>query len=133
MSDTPLPPSFDLFLDAKSYSDLEAQYRQACETKSTIEQLCRDHNVSLPSQPDAKAQAREAWRIAGMVTNNDEALAVHKAICELFCLPFNPTDAPDVAELVEALRWIESHAAIAQRNNIQRIAGDALAKTGRLQ
>jgi hypothetical protein len=57
MTDTPLPPSFDLFLDAKSYSDLETQYRQACETKIIIEQLCREHSVPLPNQPRAAIPA----------------------------------------------------------------------------
>lgn len=38
----------------------------------------------------AQAQAREAWRIAGMVTNNDEAMQVHQAICALFKISTAP-------------------------------------------
>ncbi len=54
--------------------------------------------ITTAPTPDAveaaQAQAREAWRIAGMVTNNGEALLVHKAICDLFRLPFDPKAAP---------------------------------------
>lgn len=46
--DEPLPPPFDLFLDAKQYKDIKTQYHQACYIKSMIEELCLAHNVLIP-------------------------------------------------------------------------------------
>lgn len=49
MTEHRLPPSFDLFLDVKDYEQLSTLYIQVCETKQTVEDLCRTHNVTLPA------------------------------------------------------------------------------------
>lgn len=44
-----LPPSFDLFLDVKDYGQLATLYAQVCDTKQTIEDLCRTYEIAIPT------------------------------------------------------------------------------------
>lgn len=42
-----LPSSFDLFFDIKTKEQLLIYYKQLCQDKKLVEELCKNHKVSL--------------------------------------------------------------------------------------